>query len=141
MSSEKRLFINAAVYGILGLAAGLFWRTYTHHMGMPDSQHLSMLHTHILTLGFFFFLTVLALEKVYKLSQQKKLFRMFYWHYAVGLAMTVVSMFIIGIMQSNGAPDSAALAGISGLGHVLLTAGVIIFIVNLQKSIEASSKK
>lgn len=137
MSAEKKLFINAAIYGVLGLAAGLFWRTYTHHMGMEDSQHLSMLHTHILTLGFFFFLIVLALEKLYKLSAHKKLFRMFYWHYAVGLAMTVGGMFAIGLVQSNGGTEGPALAGISGLGHILLTAGVIIFIFNLKKAVNA----
>lgn len=135
MSAEKKLFVNAAVYGVLGLTAGLFWRTYTHHMGMQESQHLAMLHTHILTLGFFFFLIVLGLEKLYKLSDHKKLFRMFYWHYAVGLAMTVVGMFAIGLMQANGKEESPALVGISGLGHILLTAGVIIFIFNLKKAI------
>jgi len=138
MSAEKKLFINAAVYGVLGLAAGLFWRTYTHHIGMQESQHLSMLHTHILTLGFFFFLIVLALEKLYKLSEHKKLFRMFYWHYAVGLALTVGAMFAIGLVQANGGTESPALAGISGLGHILITAGVIVFIFNLKKSLKTS---
>jgi len=120
------------------LAAGLFWRTYTEHMGMQESQHLSMLHTHILTLGFFFFLIMLALEKLYKLSDQKKLFRMFYWHYSVGLAMTVGAMFAIGLVQANGGSESPALAGISGLGHMLITAGIAIFIPTLSRAIKAS---
>ena len=139
MSAEKKLFINAAVYGVLGLAAGLFWRTYIHGMGMQDSQHLSMLHTHILTLGFFFFLIVLALEKLYSLSAHKKAFRMFYWHYSIGLAMTVGAMFAIGLVQANGGESNPALNCISGLGHILLTAGVIIFISNLSKAIKATA--
>lgn len=138
MSAEKKLFRNAAVYGVLGIAAGLFWRTYTHHMGMEESKHLAMLHTHILTLGFFFFLIVLVLEKLYKLSAHKKLFRMFYSHYAVGLAMTVGAMFAIGIMEANGKEASAALVGISGLGHMFITAGVIMFIFNLKKALNVS---
>ena len=53
MTAERKIFISAAIYAILGLVAGLFGRTYTHSMGMEDSNHLSVLHTHILTLGFF----------------------------------------------------------------------------------------
>lgn len=136
MSAEKKLFISAALYGVLGLAAGLFWRTYIHGMGMQDSQHLSMLHTHILTLGFFFFLIVLALEKLYSLSAYKKLFRMFFWHYSVGLLMTIGAMFAIGLVQANGGESNPTLNGISGLGHILITAGVIIFIVNVKKAIK-----
>ena len=71
MTAERKIFISAAIYAILGLVAGLFGRTYTHGMGMEDSNHLSVLHTHILTLGFFFFLITLALEKLYTLSSQK----------------------------------------------------------------------
>lgn len=59
---------------------------------MEDSTHLSVLHTHILTLGFFFFLITLALEKLYTLSSQKKLFSAFFWVHSLGLAMTVASM-------------------------------------------------
>ena len=78
MTAERKIFISAATYGILGLLAGFFGRTYTHSMGMEDSNHLSVLHTHILTLGFFFFLITLALEKLYTLSSQKKLFSAFF---------------------------------------------------------------
>lgn len=78
MTAERKIFISAATYGILGLVAGFFGRTYTHSMGMEDSNHLSVLHTHILTLGFFFFLIALALEKLYTLSSQKKLFSDFF---------------------------------------------------------------
>lgn len=77
MTAERKIFISAAIYGILGLVAGFFGRTYTHSMGMEDSNHLSVLHTHILTLGFFFFLVALTLEKLYTLSSQKKLFSAF----------------------------------------------------------------
>lgn len=45
--------------------------SFNHSMGMEDSNHLSVLHTHILALGCFFFLIALALEKIYTLSRQK----------------------------------------------------------------------
>lgn len=85
MTAERKIFISAAIYGILGLVAGFFGRTYTHSMGMEDSNHLSVLHTHILTLGFFFFLITLVLEKVYALSSQKKLFSAFFGHTQLAL--------------------------------------------------------
>ena len=93
MTAERKIFISAVIYGILGLAAGFFGRTYTHSMGMEDSNHLSVLHTHILTLGFFFFLITLALE------------------------------------------------GISGLGHILITAGIIIYIATINKALKTSPVK
>ena len=76
--AEYKIFISAAIYAILGLAAGFFGRTYAHSMGIEESNHLSVLHTHILALGFFFFLISLALEKLYTLSSQKKLFSAFF---------------------------------------------------------------
>lgn len=136
MTAERKIFISAAVYGTLGLVAGFFGRTYTHSMGMEDASHLSVLHTHILALGFFFFLITLALEKVYALSSQKKLFSAFFWVYSVGLAMTVVSMFSIGVIQANGGEESKALVGISGLGHILITAGIIIYIARINKALK-----
>ena len=93
MTAERKIFISAAIYGILGLVAGFFGRTYTHSMGMEDSNHLSVLHTHILTLGFFFFLVTLAL------------------------------------------------VGIYGLGHILITAGIIIYIATINKSTEDVASK
>ncbi len=107
-------------------------------MGMEDSSHLSVLHTHILALGFFFFLIALALEKLYTLSRQKKLFSAFFWAYSVGLATTVVSMFAIGLIQANGGEESKALVGISGLGHILITAGIIIYIATINKALKTS---
>ena len=141
MTAERKIFISAATYGILGLLAGFFVRTYTHGMGMQDSNHLSVLHTHILALGFFFFLIAIALEKLYTLSSHKKLFSAFFWVYSVGLAMTVVSMFSIGVIQANGGEESKALVGISGLGHILITAGIIIYIATINKALKTSPAK
>ena len=135
MTAERKIFISAAVYGTLGLVAGFFGRTYTHSMGMEDASHLSVLHTHILALGFFFFLITLALEKLYTFSDQKNYFPLFLG-YSLGLAMTVASMSAIGIIQANGGEESKALVGISGLGHILITAGIIIYIARINKALK-----
>ena len=44
MTVERKIFISAAIYGILGLVAGFFGRTYNHSMGMEDSNHLWVQH-------------------------------------------------------------------------------------------------
>ena len=61
--------------------------------------------------------------------------------YSLGLAMTVASMSAIGIIQANGGEESKALAGISGLGHILITAGIIIYIATISKALKTSPAK
>ena len=58
--------------------------------------------------------------------------------YSLGLAMTVASMSAIGIIQANGGEESKALEGISGLGHILITAGIIIYIATINKALKTS---
>ena len=55
--------------------------------------------------------------------------------------MTVVSMFAIGVIQANGGEESKALVGISGLGHILITAGIIIYIATINKALKTSPVK
>jgi uncharacterized membrane protein len=55
--------------------------------------------------------------------------------YSLGLAMTVASMSAIGIIQANGGEESKALVGISGLGHILITAGIIIYTATINKAL------
>ena len=78
---------------------------------------------------------------MYTLSRQKILFSAIFWAYSVGLAMTVASMFAIGVIQANGGEESKALVGISGLGHILITAGIIIYIATINKALKTSPVK
>lgn len=55
--------------------------------------------------------------------------------------MTVASMFAIGIIQANGGEESKALVGISGLGHILITAGIIIYTATINKALKTSPVK
>ena len=50
-------------------------------------------------------------------------------------------MFAIGIIQANGGEESKALVGISGLGHILITAGIIIYTATINKSTEDVASK
>lgn len=60
-------------YTILGLVSGIFYLEFTKMNEFTGVTQLSVLHTHLLVLGMFFFLIVLLLEKVFHLSKEKTL--------------------------------------------------------------------
>ena len=131
----KKLYISALVWMIVGLTAGLFYRTYAQQiMNFHGDTQLAVLHTHILVLGMVFFLIALCIEKLFTLSDTKW-FNLFFWHYTAGLALTCLMMLIIGIMQVNHMSSSGMIDGIAGLGHIVITAGLAFFFVALGKKV------
>lgn len=74
----KRLYVAALTYMILGLIAGLYYRELTKEYDFTGGPQLSVVHTHLLTLGMVALLLVLALEKVFALTTTKPLFRWFF---------------------------------------------------------------
>jgi nitric oxide reductase large subunit len=91
----KKLYYAALAYTILGLAGGLFYRTFTHANNFTGDTQLAVVHTHFLVLGMVFFLGVMLFERAFKLSQSK-LFNWFFWTYNVGLIWTA------GFLTFNG---------------------------------------
>jgi hypothetical protein len=75
-------------------------------------------------------LIVLALEKVFELSRSP-LFGWFFWLYNVGLVISTTTMVVNGVLHVVGNSSSAAIAGISGAGHMILTSGLILLFVAL----------
>lgn len=134
----KKLSNAAFLYTIVALVAGVVYREYTKAAGFLGETNLSLLHTHLLTLGMLFFLVVLALEVTLKLSEQK-LFNGFFMTYNVGLILTSLMMAVRGFLQIQGAELSkavdASVSGISGVGHILLGVGFILFFMNLRRTI------
>jgi hypothetical protein len=133
----KKLFYAATVYLVLGLASGLFYREFTKANGYTAADgftQLSVVHTHLLTLGVIVLLIVLGLEKVFWLSRSP-LFSWFFWLYNVGLIISSGTMVVNGMLRVRGETSSAALAGISGSGHIILTAGLILLFVALGKRV------
>lgn len=139
----KLLFHTANVYMIVGLVSGLYYRELTHLTDFEGETRLSVVHTHVLALGMLFFLIALALEKVFALSESR-LFKPFYWVYNSGLIVTVAVLTLRGTLtvldnEPTGALDSA-LAGIAGLGHIVLTVGLILFFHAIEKRIKAEKQ-
>lgn len=135
----KKLFYAASIYLALGLAGGLYYREFTRsndYTAADGFTQLSVVHTHLLTLGVIVLLLVLALEKVFTLSNSKA-FTWFFWIYNLGLVISASTMTINGTLHVLGEETSKALTGISGSGHILLTAGLILLFVALGKRINS----
>ncbi|GLU88706.1 DUF2871 domain-containing protein [Agromyces sp. NBRC 114283] len=135
----NRLFTAAVVYLVLGLGSGLFYREFTKANDFVEggATQLSVVHTHLLTLGFLAMLIVLALEKAFTLSASP-LFGWFFWVYNAGVLLTSAMMVWHGSLTVLGQESNAAIAGIAGLGHIVVTAGLVLLMMALRKGIVAA---
>ncbi|TAM83726.1 MAG: DUF2871 domain-containing protein [Jatrophihabitans sp.] len=132
----RALFCAAFSYLIVGLASGLFLREFTKAHDFPDSRftQLGVVHTHLLVLGFLALLLVLVLEKVFTLSAGRT-FGWFFWTYNAGVVVTAAMMTWHGSLTVVGREGSSMISGIAGLGHILLTVGLILLMVALGRAI------
>lgn len=137
----RKLVNLSFIYMALGVASGLFFREFTKLNDFPEGAwtQLSVVHTHLLVLGFIVLLIVLVLEKVFGLSQHHKLFAWFLWTYNLGVVLTAAMLTTHGMLTILGAESSKMISGIAGLGHMLLTAGMILLFVMLRRSVSASA--
>ncbi|MFC3491550.1 DUF2871 domain-containing protein [Glycomyces rhizosphaerae] len=139
----KQLFRTANIYMILGLVSGLYARELTHLNHFEGDTPLDTLHTHLLALGMLFFLVVIALEKLFALTESR-LFKWFFLLYNGGLILTVAVMTLRGTLTVlDAAPQGAAdttLAWTAGFGHIVLTVGLIFFFHALEHRIKASKE-
>jgi hypothetical protein len=126
-----RLYYSAALYTVLGLISGLYYRELTKAQDFVGDTQLSVVHTHLLALGMLFFLVILALEKAFTLSDSRW-FTPFFWIYNAGLVLTVTMLTVHGSMTVLGASAGAAIAGMAGLGHILLTIGLVLLFLALR---------
>ncbi|MEV8181970.1 DUF2871 domain-containing protein [Specibacter sp. NPDC078692] len=137
----KKLFYSAFAYMVIGVLSGLFYREFTKGKQFDGFTQLSVVHTHLLTLGFIVLLIVLILEKLFTLSKSR-LFNWFFWPYNAGLILSAAIMVVHGMLQVNGTTDvSAAIPGIAGLGHILLSAGMVFMFLALRTRLFAPAVK
>lgn len=136
----KRLLNASFIYMLVGVASGLFYREFTKINNFPEGEftQLGLVHTHLLTLGFIVLLVVLVLEKVFTISRSPKLFTWFFWLYNAGLILTAGMMVWHGSLTVLGQESTKMIAGIAGTGHILITAGMIVFFVALRRAVTNS---
>lgn len=133
----KKLYAASLIYMILGVGAGLFYREFTKLNSFPEGQftQLGLAHTHLLTLGFIILLLVLITEKLFTLSRSPKLFAWFFWLYNLGVVVTSAMLIWHGSLTVIGEESNSMIAGIAGLGHISITAGMVLFFVLLGRAI------
>ncbi|MEK4511420.1 DUF2871 domain-containing protein [Paenibacillus anaericanus] len=130
----KKLYYTSFFYVILGLLAGVAYREITKMNDFTGDTVLVALHTHILVLGFIFFIITLILAKLFNVHEAKS-FGAFFYVYNFGLLITIGTMATRGMLQING-EDISFLPHIAGLGHAILGAGIIWLLVILGKRIK-----
>lgn len=134
-----RIFYSAATWTGLGLASGLFYREFTRQLEFTGVTQLSVAHTHALALGTTVLLVVLALVKLFDFDA--KAVRLFVLLYNAGLALTFTMLLVKGSLQVLGheMATSKALAGVSGLGHMILTGAFVYLLLALRKAMKRSA--
>ncbi|MGG4551480.1 DUF2871 domain-containing protein [Paenibacillus humicus] len=130
----KKLYSTSFFYAILGLLAGVAYREITKHSDFTGQTVLVALHTHILVLGFLFFIVALILAKLFQVHEAKS-FGAWYIVYNLGLMISIAAMAVRGMLQINGT-DISFLPHIAGLGHTILAAGIIWLLLLLRKRIQ-----
>lgn len=131
------LLVSAFVYGGLALASGLFFREFTKLNDFPEGgfTQLGLAHTHLFSLGFFPFLIFLGLERAFRLSASPRLFAWFLWLYHAGIVITAGMLIVHGSLTVLGLPSTPMISGIAGLGHIALTAAVIVLFFVIRAAI------
>lgn len=130
----KKYYYISLIYLILGLIAGVFYREITRMSNFTGETVLKGLHTHILVLGFVFFLVVLLLEKNFGLSKFKGI-KAWLITYQVALVAVIGTMVARGVAEVKGF-DIAGLSHMAGVSHALLGIALIWFMVLLGKAIK-----
>lgn len=140
----RRLYLAAITYAVLGLASGVFFREITRATAFTGTTQLGLVHTHLLALGLLMMLIVLALDATVGVSGSRS-FSWFFTTYNAGLVITAGTLTWHGLLQIAGQEAGPALAGIAGLGHILLTIGLgcLLFSLNrpLRSRLDAASSE
>ncbi|MCZ4142231.1 hypothetical protein BZG17_31050, partial [Escherichia coli] len=81
------------------------------------------------------------LEKAFVLSQHRTLFAWFMGTYNAGVLLTAGMQLTHGIMTVLGIESSKMVSGIAGLGHMSITAGMILLFIMLRRSVGAGDQQ
>lgn len=132
----KKLINTSFVYFILAMIAGVFYREFTKFYNFTEKTTLSVVHTHLLTLGMFLFLILAALFKDnIKLSDNKK-FKRFYIFYNISLPFFAIMFIIRGIFQvlsiELSATINAIISGFAGISHIFMLISFILLFISLK---------
>ncbi|XVG96125.1 DUF2871 domain-containing protein [Eubacteriales bacterium KG127] len=123
---------------ILGLIFGVFYREFTKLFAWTMPTTLSIVHVHLIILGFIVLLSLYFVIRDSNKSELPSKFNVAIKLYITGLLWMTSTFVIRGIytITSEGyniIPD-AALSGIAGIGHIILGAAIVFIFILLLKS-------
>ena len=129
----KKIVKTAFIYAIVAMLSGIFYREGSRFLELTEPNTWSIIYTHFFMLGMFFFLIVLLLEKSFHLTKDKK-YNAFYYIYNIGLVITGIMLYLRGIadVTEDFMVYDKMISGISGIGHILLGVGIILFFLILK---------
>lgn len=133
------LYRCAAAWTVLGLLSGLYYRELTKAHDYTGGTQLSVAHTHALALGTMMLLVLLALVAALRIDDARFRWGVVMWQ--VGLAVTFGMLVVKGTLQvlGNDVAQSPALAGIAGLGHIVLTFAFFLLFAGIGAAVRERS--
>ena len=135
----KKYLNLSLIYAVAAMVGGVFYREFTKFNEFTGVTALGKVHTHLFLLGMVMFLIVSLFAARTNLKEQK-MFRIFMVTYNIGVPLSAVMMVIRGITQvlnvSLSAGATAAISGISGIAHMLIGVGIVLFLLSLRKTAE-----
>ena len=136
----RYLFRSAVTWTVLGLIGGLAYREVTKAFDFTGRTQLAVVHTHALTLGTLLMLLLLALAAALPGLRADKRLRWGTHLLNTGLVLTVGMLAYKGTLQVIGASfvDHSAIAGVSGLGHMLLTGALALVLLATGRAVNAA---
>ena len=138
----KRLVNTAFVYALISMLCGVIYREGSKFLELTEPTTWSLTHSHFFVLGMFFFLIVLLLEKSFHMTKDKK-FKIFYIIYNIALIITGIMLWIRGIFditKNTNMMYDKMITGISGIGHILLGMGIVLFFIILKNKTKEKSR-
>lgn len=131
---------------VLGLMGGVFYREFTKLYAFQGLNTLNKVHPHTLTLGFMgliithVILFVLVKHGVEIQANTKK--SVYLW--MAGLLITNINFLLRGIMEVIGYSPAkglgAAIAGIGGIGHILIAVGLVWTLIIVLKGLRLEAE-
>lgn len=134
----KKIAKTTFIYAIAAMIFGIIYREGSKFLELTTRTNWSIVHTHLFVLGMLFFLIVLLIEKNFNITKDKK-FNMFYIIYNTGLILTTIMLWVRGIAQiTNNVPTmyDKMISGVSGIGHILLGVGIVLFFILLVNQVK-----
>ncbi|MEG1896019.1 MAG: DUF2871 domain-containing protein [Oscillospiraceae bacterium] len=135
----KKLINTSFIYAISAIICGVFYREFTKFSAFSGRTTLAFTHLHLFVLGACVFLILALFSAQTNLLEQKK-FKAFFLTYNIGLPLMVGMFFVRGILQVLGTELSkganAAISGISGITHIILTIAIVLLFLCLKNVTE-----